>query len=245
MSSEELMQEIGDKYRLCTCNEAYISRGLNAPDCPWHSYLVQEAMEEFAIAMCEEKEREIYSQIDHEFWKDVVGYEGFYKVSNLGRVKSLTRVIKKGFVNRVATEERILNPTSNNKGYLVVPLITDGVRKVFTVHRLVAIAFLSNPDNLPVVNHKDLNTMNNKYSNLEWCTYSENIQHAHNNGGVTITGKEVIDTNTGKTYSSAKQAAIELGLSYNSLRHQLSGSQANTYGLKYTGIITKYKKPKT
>src|SRR5690606_18901524 len=56
------------------------------------------AMKQYAIAMCEEKEREIYSQIDHEFWKDVVGYEGFYKVSNLGRVKSLTRVIKKGFV---------------------------------------------------------------------------------------------------------------------------------------------------
>lgn len=98
-----------------------------------------------------------------EYWKPVVGYEGLYEVSNWGRVKSL----KFG-------KERILKPCTNRYGYLFVKLCKDGKVKPFTVHRLVAEAFLPNPDNLPQVNHKDENKQNNIVSNLEWCSAQYN-----------------------------------------------------------------------
>ena len=98
-----------------------------------------------------------------EIWKPVVGYEGLYMVSNWGRVKS----IKFG-------KERILKPGTNNYGYLLVMLCKDGKIKGFTVHRLVAEAFLPNPHNYPCVNHKDENKQNNNVSNLEWCSAQYN-----------------------------------------------------------------------
>ena len=98
-----------------------------------------------------------------EYWKPVVGYEGHYQVSNFGRVKS----IKFG-------KERILKPGTNKYGYLLVMLCKDGKVKGFTVHRLVAEAFLPNPHNYPCVNHKDENKQNNNVSNLEWCSAQYN-----------------------------------------------------------------------
>lgn len=98
-----------------------------------------------------------------EIWKDIVGYEGLYQVSNMGRVRSLKRNI-------------ILKPTSdmNGKGYYFVNLKRGNPKKI---HRLVAKAFIPNPDNKPEVNHIDGNTKNNKIDNLEWCTHQENCVH--------------------------------------------------------------------
>ena len=102
-----------------------------------------------------------------EIWKDKKDYEGHYQVSNFGRVKS----IKFG-------KERILKLRTDKKtGYLHVVLCKDGKAKAFTVHRLVAEAFLPNPHNYPCVNHKDENKQNNNVSNLEWCTYKYNSNY--------------------------------------------------------------------
>lgn len=102
-----------------------------------------------------------------EIWKDVVGYEGLYQVSNLGKVRSLDRVVKRGWCYK----GKLLTPTVNkDNGYLYVNLA--GKNK--TVHRLVALAFIPNPENKPCVGHKDTNRQNAKASNLEWVTYSEN-----------------------------------------------------------------------
>ena len=101
-----------------------------------------------------------------EYWKSVVGYEGLYMVSNWGRVKS----IKFG-------KERILKPVTNSSGYLLVHLCKDGKVKSFTVHRLVAEAFIPNPYNLPQVNHRDENKLNNNVDNIEWCTNEYNINY--------------------------------------------------------------------
>ena len=98
-----------------------------------------------------------------EIWKPVVGYEGLYEVSNWGRIKS----IKFG-------KERILNPGTNSCGYLHVGLYKNGKRKIFLVHRLVAEAFIPNPNNLPCINHKDENKLNNSVENLEWCNSKYN-----------------------------------------------------------------------
>lgn len=101
-----------------------------------------------------------------EVFKDIPGYEGKYQVSNLGRVKSLD-------YNKTG-KERILKLRQNNSGYLYVILCKNGKLKNYLVHRLVATTFIENPDNLPCVNHKDLNRHNNKVSNLEFCTYYYN-----------------------------------------------------------------------
>lgn len=118
-----------------------------------------------------------------EIWKDIKGYEGLYQVSNLGKVKSLARFIQRNRVGGRYYPELILKPTINIKryGYLYVHLHKKGVTKVVTVHRLVAEAFISNPNNLPEINHKDENKSNNCVDNLEWCTSKYNANYGNRN----------------------------------------------------------------
>ena len=120
-----------------------------------------------------------------EVWKDIKGYEGHYQVSDLGRVKSLARVveIRKGiFGNK---KEKFLKPTKNKKGYLTLKLCkkSDDIcsEKSVIVHRLVANEFLENSLNKPQVNHKNGIKDDNCVENLEWATGSENVIHALNN----------------------------------------------------------------
>lgn len=116
-----------------------------------------------------------------EIWKDIKGYEGLYQVSNLGRVKSLGRFHKFPNGGIYEIKPRILKNATETSGYLFVALY-NGYRKQYKIHRLVAEAFIPNPNNLPQVNHKDLNKQNNRVDNLEWCTASENIKHAFKHG---------------------------------------------------------------
>lgn len=104
--------------------------------------------------------------LENEIWKDIEGYEGNYKISNCGRVKSLNY--------RHTKKEKILKPHLNTSNYLQVEL----KGKPFQIHRLVAKAFIPNPDNLPQVNHKDENTVRNDVDNLEWCTQQYNIDYS-------------------------------------------------------------------
>ncbi len=116
-----------------------------------------------------------------EIWKDIYGYEGAYKVSNLGRIQSLLRKNTKG---------KILNPAKNNRGYLRLGLCFKGKIRYDSVHRLVAEAFIPNPKNLPEVNHIDGNKLNNRVENLEWVTKGENQIHAYKTGLRKITEKQ-------------------------------------------------------
>ena len=117
-----------------------------------------------------------------EIWKDIKGYEGLYQVSNLGRVKSLERKVLRSDGTSLAISERILKLGKNARGYLSVQLCANGIVKCFRVYRLVAQAFIPNPDNKPQVNHIDGNKQNNRADNLEWATRSENMQHAYKTG---------------------------------------------------------------
>lgn len=103
-----------------------------------------------------------------EIWKDIEGYEGLYQVSNLGNVYS-------------CKYKKIFKPCIRRK-YFSVILSKNKVIKNCYVHRLVAAAFIPNPDNKPQVNHKDLNKLNNELSNLEWVTVKDNIIHGINKG---------------------------------------------------------------
>jgi hypothetical protein len=109
-----------------------------------------------------------------EIWKPVVGYEGLYEVSNLGRVKSLGNTLKCSRFKGIVT---IMRQEVTKLGYCRVALRKDKKYKHWSVHRLVAITFLPNPDNLPVVNHKDENPSNNCVDNLEWCTHQYNLTY--------------------------------------------------------------------
>ena len=115
-----------------------------------------------------------------EIWKDIPEYQGFYQISNLGRVKRKKRNVnsfiqKSGFRT---ISDRICNSQDNGKGYKQIYVSINNKRKLFYIHRLVAIHFIENPDNKPQVNHKDGNKSNNVFNNLEWCSRIENIKHA-------------------------------------------------------------------
>lgn len=115
-----------------------------------------------------------------EVWKDIKDYEGHYQVSNLGRVKSVSRTIQSSS-GKITTKDLILKPKNNIGGYLVVNLNKDGSYKTKFVHRLVAETFIPNPNNLPQINHKDENKNNNFVENLEWCTSKYNANYGTRN----------------------------------------------------------------
>lgn len=103
-----------------------------------------------------------------EIWKDIKGYEGYYKASNLGRIKN--------------SKGKILKQYKNHKGYLILQLSKDGKSKTFIVHRLIAQAFIPNEENKEQVNHINCNKEDNNIENLEWVTNTENKKHARMHG---------------------------------------------------------------
>ena len=119
--------------------------------------------------------------MEEEIWKDIEGYEGSYQVSNLGRVRSLDRIIHYlscyGKPSQRLAEGKLIRPGISHDNYMSVALTFNGVSKSFSVHRLVASAFIPNPNNLPQVNHKDENPANNRADNLEWCTAKYNSNY--------------------------------------------------------------------
>ena len=140
-----------------------------------------------------------------ELWKDIKGYEGNYQISNLGNVfnKNWNRPVK--------------SQINKGNGYYEVHLSKHSKRKHFTIHRLVAIHFVENPNNHEFVNHKDTNKHNNLYSNLEWVTKSENGLHAGRAGLISVKLRKKVDQFTMdgvfiKTHISVSGAARSLNL---------------------------------
>ena len=125
-----------------------------------------------------------------EEWKDIIGYEGLYQVSNLGRVKSINRVVYYNDGRKFNYSSKILKVNINKRNYNnnIVHLYKNGIRKAIPVHRLVATSFIVNNDNLPEVNHIDGNRNNNKVENLEWSSRKDNMKHAFDNGLINNIG---------------------------------------------------------
>lgn len=117
-----------------------------------------------------------------EVWRDVPGFEGHYQVSDFGSVKSLDRYIDHPRIGKIFRKGKVLKQSYASKGYKQVCLSVEGKITTFRVHRLVAMTFLENPKDLETVNHIDGNKENNHVSNLEWCSVSDNLKHAHANG---------------------------------------------------------------
>lgn len=181
-----------------------------------------------------------------EIWTDIPGYEGLYMVSNLGRVMSLHCTSKSAKESGVPNR-RILKNTLSSSGYYHVQLYKSNKKvKTILVHILVARAFIPNPDNLPEVNHKDGNKSNNKSSNLEWVTKSQNTVHAIENhlrpvnnslgkrGKNSKTSKPVeqfdLDGSFIRLWDSREEAAISCGATRSEICRCINGGRKTCRG---------------
>lgn len=113
-----------------------------------------------------------------EVWKPIEGYEDYYEVSNTGRVRGKTRTVNYIDGRVKVFEAKEITPTPNTDGYMSLKLCRGNTYKTVRVHRLVAQAFIPNPNNYPEVNHIDCDRTNNNVSNLEWCTHEQNVRYA-------------------------------------------------------------------
>ena len=143
-------------------------------------------------------------KFENEIWKDIPDYEGLYQASNYGRIKSLYNYKRDG--------TNILKPRLK-RGYYQLGLRKNKQRKWIALHRLIAITFIPNPDNLPCINHKDENKLNNSIDNLEWCTVRYN-----NCYGTRL--KKVANTN------KTKRAVLKFDLENNFIEEYISLSEA-------------------
>lgn len=165
---------------------------------------------------------------EKEIWRDVKDFEGLYQVSNLGRVRSLPRYVKASKGGTYLKEGCIMRQFELRGHYLQVHLSKDGKKKDMKVHRLVAMAFIPNPDNLPQINHKDYDRQNNRLENLEWCDAKYNSNYSACHRPKTLPrGKDnklarPIDMfdmqgNYKRSFYGAAEACRETGISFSSI----------------------------
>lgn len=165
--------------------------------------------------------------LEGEVWKDVVGWEYCYEVSNFGRVKTKSRMRNGRSNTVVSVSSKIKDTYFDEDGYERVCLYFENKSKLLGVHRLVAEAFIPNPNNLPQVNHKDGDKANNTVDNLEWVTNTENIRHSIQIGIRTPGCKPVVRQEDNKEFSSIAELHREIGGSYNDIVHQLKKSNGS------------------
>lgn len=159
--------------------------------------------------------------MNNEIWKDIKEYEGLYQVSNLGNVKR-----KK--------DNYVFKKNKNSSGYRVVTLTKNKMEKSVSVHRLVANAFIPNPKNKSQINHIDGNKMNNIIDNLEWCTASENMEHAYKNNLEILKGKKIIqydnNINIIKIWNKISDAEKQLNISHGKISMVCRGKRNKAGG---------------
>lgn len=170
-----------------------------------------------------------------EIWKDISGYEGKYAISSYGNIIALNYNREKRAQNRI--------PRKDKGGYLYVNLWKNGISKTFKIHRLVAEAFLPNPNNLPQINHKDENKTNNSVFNLEWCSPSYNSKYGNHSRKVLDSHKKNNSPKAEKSvakcskdgdildiYISISEAARQTGINRECIRDTCIGKQKTCRG---------------
>lgn len=183
-------------------------------------------------------------------WRPVVGWESRYEVSNFGEVRSIDRYVpSKNGSKQFRPGRNLKIHIFTGSKYRYVVLSKPGYTKNALVHRLVAEAFIPNPNNLPQVNHKDGDKNNNTVENLEWCTASYNIRHAYDNGlmiyssdehmkhmselGRNKVCKSIICIETNEQYSSMKACAEDMGIRVDYIYEYFSGSAKSCFGYHF------------
>lgn len=169
-----------------------------------------------------------------ERWKNIKGYEGFYKISSLGVVKSVDRSVVDSIGRKRFYPGKQLNFNLDSRGYPSVCLCKKSAQKTTSMHRLMAIHFIENPHKKPHVNHKDGNKENFNLSNLEWCTAKENYDHSVLNGlqgySATPVQKFDLEGNFIKEYSSQKSAEKDTGICRKQINTCARGLQKTAHG---------------
>ncbi len=167
--------------------------------------------------------------MNEEIWKPVVGWESYYEVSNLGRVRSKDRVVKysskEGKDTTYHKKGRIISLHNHKAGYKMVTLCGEGLKKKALVHRMVAEAFLPNPENLPQVNHRDNIKDNNKVDNLEWVTNQENATHAVSYMGTRRTPVIGVKEDGTGIFLRSMSEGKRYGISPSMIHHCLTGKR--------------------
>jgi hypothetical protein len=179
-----------------------------------------------------------------EIWKDIIGYENKYQISNFGRVKSkenyfrYTHAKTNEVFYRLKKETILKNKTL--RGYNFISLSKNSIQKNYRICRLVAIHFIDNPLNKPCVNHIDCNKSNDNVNNLEWVTYKENMIHARDNNLVSIKfgkdnvgSKKVRCKKTGIIFETIKDASLHFKISATQLGRVLKGIYSDRFGIEY------------
>lgn len=178
-----------------------------------------------------------------EMWRPIEGYEGLYEVSNKGRVKSLERYSIRFGHQKELVGEKLMSLQKSSAGYMMVHLSNKGKRTTKSVHRLVAQAFIPNPQGLPLINHKDEDPTNNHVENLEWCTQKYNVNYGTARKRARVThkfneakGKTKVDQALLKTHITKVMLAKELGISRPTLRHWILDPEEKHYKKMLTKI---------
>lgn len=177
---------------------------------------------------------------NQEEWRLIKGYEGLYQVSSYGRVSGMGRVLCDGRL----WKGRVLKQKTNTDGYNQVTLCKDGKEKQYLVHRLVAQAFIPNPNNYPIINHKDENPSNNRVENLEWCTVDYNINYGtcnerkrksltNNPKKSKIVLQFTLDGKFIKEYLSVRGAERQTGYGQGNISAVCRGELNQAYGYKW------------
>jgi hypothetical protein len=166
-----------------------------------------------------------------EIYKDVVGYEGIYQVSNLGNVKRFYKKNQNGI---------IIKPINNGRGYYRVGLYKNKKPKYCYIHRLIAECFINNINNYKTVNHINGIKNDNRLENLEWCSYADNNIHAlqtglrvHPSGDNDKRSKKIINIETGEIYQSSLSLSIKLGMNRKTLQYWLCNPKNNKSNYRY------------
>lgn len=189
-----------------------------------------------------------------EIWKDVVGYEGFYMVSNLGNVRSMERVVERNNGRNLNIRTKPMKNHPHKGGYLKVRFCVNYKFKGMFVHRLVAEAFISNPLGLPQVNHKNSIRDDNRVENLEWCTARENTIHGYKYGnhkgkkGAESFHKKAVamfdmDWNFIRSYVTMQEASKDTGTHFTNMTSCCRGNRTNAGGYRWM-YLEDYEKQK-
>ena len=168
--------------------------------------------------------------LEGEVWKPVVGYEAYYSISNYGRLRSNTRRTKSTDGRNTLHYGKIVKLSTNKGGYLDFRISIEGRLISVVIHRLVAMAFIPNPENLPMVNHKDENPANNCAHNLEWCTNVYNINYKDTQKRHSESLRKVLRDRTYKVHQYSldgnliatyrgKKEIVDAGFSYDAVVH--------------------------